>query len=286
MNGAASARKVEAYVRARFAAMTASLQRVASDVASSDVVRRRMRGAADDQAARVLFDEAERALQADASGLAPHAITIYTKEGAAQAWAGRPSDVPRERIVNAPAALFVTPSPLGLRLVYVQPILAPGGETARVGAVAVEQVLSPAPAASTIAASDFYMPSPIAAVAVRTEGAGELSRGGFVMTAPDGKPLLQASVGADTVDQARRLWRRHVTAAVIVVLAITLLMMAGPLLDRRGVARRVADEAALTAGIIAVAVGGCALLWLAFEIAAVPAWRSSVAVLLGSLCTM
>ncbi len=285
MNDAASARKVETYVRARFAAMTASLQRVANDVASSDVVRRRMRSAADDQAARVLFDEAERALRPDASALAPDAITIYTQDGAARAWAGRPSDIPRERI-GAPAALFVTPSPLGLRLVYVQPILAPAGETARVGAVAVEQVLSPAPTASTITATDFYMPTPIAPVSLRTEGAGELSRGGFVMTAPDGKPLLQASVSAEAVDQARRLWRRRVTAAVIVVLAITLLTMAGPLLDRRAVARRVADEVALTAAVIAIAVGGCALLWLAFEMAAAPAWRSSVAVLLGSLCTM
>ena len=283
-NDAAAARKIEARVRTQFAEMTTSLQRVAHAVASSDVVRGRMRATADDEAARILFNEAERALQTGPSGPPPYAITIYTQGGAARAWAGRPSDIPLERI-TAPAALFVTPSPLGLRLVYVEPILAPGAENARVGAVAVEQVLSPAPAASTISANDFYMPTPIAPVSLRIEGAGELTRGGFVMAAPDGKALLQASVSPAALDQARRLWRRRVAAIVIAVLAITLLVMAGPLLDRRAGGRRMADDAALTAAIIAIVVGGCGLVWLAFETAAAPAWRSSVAVLLGSLCT-
>ena len=97
-NDAAAARKIEARVRTQFAEMTTSLQRVAHAVASSDVVRGRMRATADDEAARILFNEAERALQTGPSGPPPYAITIYTQGGAARAWAGRPSDIPLERL--------------------------------------------------------------------------------------------------------------------------------------------------------------------------------------------
>ncbi len=38
------------------------------------------------------------------------------------AWAGRPSELPLERI-NGPAALFIAPGPLGFRLVRIQPVV-------------------------------------------------------------------------------------------------------------------------------------------------------------------
>ena len=60
------------------------------------------------------------------------AVTIYDQAIVARAWAGAPSDMPNERI-SAPSTLFVTPSPLGLRLVHVQPIVNAEGGAARRG---------------------------------------------------------------------------------------------------------------------------------------------------------
>ena len=88
---------------------------------------------------RALFDLL-RDVRLGRGGTTDVAITIYDSQGVARAWAGRPSDLPQDRISGA-SDFFVTPSPLGLRLVYVQPILA--SPTRRVGSVAAENILSP-----------------------------------------------------------------------------------------------------------------------------------------------
>ena len=75
------------------------------------------------------------------------AVTIYDADGDARAWDGRASDLPKDRTTAASSSLFVTPSPLGLRLVFLQPMAAATPDHARLGAVAVEHVLTPAPAA-------------------------------------------------------------------------------------------------------------------------------------------
>ena len=103
--------------------------------------------------ARPLFDlvrEARRTSEA-ADQIA---VTIYDQAIVARAWAGAPSDIPNERI-SAPSTLFVTPSPLGLRLVHLRPIV--NGDGARLGAVATEHVLSPAPAATTLTPTDYTL---------------------------------------------------------------------------------------------------------------------------------
>ena len=108
---------------------------------------------------RALFDVA--ALARDRSPGDPHllAVTIYDSSGVARAWAGRPSDLLPERTKGG-AALFVTPSPLGLRLVYIQPIVDPA-RNARLGSAAVEHVITPAPATPELSAvsRNFLMPT-------------------------------------------------------------------------------------------------------------------------------
>ena len=99
---------------------------------------------------------------------------------------------PNERI-SGPSTLFVTPSPLGLRLVHVQPITS--SEGSRLGAVATEHVLSPAPAATTLTPTDYTLQTGLGPASLRTEGAGDLSRPGAVLlSTPSGEPLAEAWV--------------------------------------------------------------------------------------------
>ena len=121
-----------------------------------------------------------------------------------RAWAGRPSDIPSERI-RGPRAWFVTQSALGL---------AAGSRpsdrrrrAARSGVVAVEHPLSPAPAGGTIALADYELPTPIGPASLRMqyEGAGDRPRpNSFLLHAPGGDPLLEAAFTEQQVAAARR----------------------------------------------------------------------------------
>src|SRR5207237_67177 len=176
------------------------------------------------------------------------ALTIYDTAGSARAGAVRPSDLPRDRS-SGPASLFVTPSPLGLRLVYVEPILATTREHARLGTVAVEHVLSPSPAASTIntIGGDYVLPGHLVPVSLRTPGAANAaSPNSFVVASPQGVPLLQASIDMADLQQAREHLRRIVIAVAVGVVGVTMLLLVGPILDRRVAARSASRETALS----------------------------------------
>ena len=145
----------------------------------------------------------------------------------------------------------MTRSALGLRLVLVQPIVssepaggagspaATGpavGDGRRVGAVAVEHVLSRAAAGAAIAQVEDSFPTSIAPVSLRprSEGADEAPRpGAFLLRTPAGAALLEGFVALTDVRQARADWRATVTGWVIVILGVTQLLLIGPLLDRR-----------------------------------------------------
>ena len=97
---------------------------------------------------RALFDAVAEAARRSGSDVA---ITIAAADGTAVAWAGRPQAVPDSRQNGGPT-LVLAPGALGLRLVYVEPVRITSQGTARVvGAIAAEQLLSPA---STVAARD------------------------------------------------------------------------------------------------------------------------------------
>src|SRR5437762_9892745 len=58
---------------------------------------------------------------------------------------------------------------------------------------------------------------------------------GFVIPSPGGGPLVDAEVSPDDLNQARTRWRDLVRGAALGVVALTLLLCAGRLLDlRRG----------------------------------------------------
>ncbi len=162
-------------------------------------------------------------------------ITIYDSTGAARAWAGRPSEIPDERILGD-RAYFVAPGPLGLRLVYVEPIvLESASDTRRVGSVAGERVLSPALGLQDQSTDSYHLTSAIANARLRTvyEGAGtNPSALTFPLQSPDGDLLLEAEVLEDDLVAARSAWRRFVLLVTAIGLAFAVVVGCATLLTR------------------------------------------------------
>ena len=225
---ATAAARVESLFRREFDGMTAALAEVAASIATNPAARDL---AAGPEAARTLFD-----LLANVRGASPHpddiSVTVYdAMRVEARAWSGRPSDIPPERVVG-PQNLFVTRSALGLRLVQVTPIN--GADGRRLGAVAVEHVLSRAAAGAAIALGEDSLPTSIAPVTLRVEGAGDTARDGtFLLAHAHGCPARRRLRRARDLQKTRAAWRRTVMGWVIVILGVTQLILIGPLLDAR-----------------------------------------------------
>jgi len=264
--------RVEQDVRAAFVEMTSDVRGPARGLAGDpDVSRAMASDVATDEADRILFDAATNARQQIPEDLEVLAVTIYDANGRPRAWAGRASDLTDDR-TKGPPSLFVTPSPFGLRLVYLQPIASPSSDRARLGSVAVEHVLTPAPpSAVLLTPSAYVMPTARGPISLRLHDArapvgASPAAATFVIAAPDGSPLLDASVAPSELAAARVRLRRTVVALTTAILAFTVLLFAGPLLDARAGARAARREWLLTLLILAVVLAGSALLWLAFRI--------------------
>ena len=264
-SAAAASSRAEQYLAQRFAAMTTALDSVSRRIADDETTPAALAGGED--GARALFDvtAAARASAADAEEIA---VTVYNEPGAAVAWAGRPSEIPRER-VSGPRTLFVTRSPLGLRLVHVQPLTAPDGR--RLGSVAAEHVIAPAPAGGALTSGDFTLPTPLAPafLRLRHEVPADAPRDGTLhLRAPGGELLLEASVPPAALHAARSAWRRRVLATLIGVAGVTLLLLVGPALDRRAAARDERPFLRATAAALALTASGGWLLWAAAAVLA------------------
>jgi signal transduction histidine kinase len=266
-----SVERVDTEIRREFGEMTSLLATLANTIAADGDTVRALRAArslqSEPEAARALFDVLDRRLRA-VKGRADVAVTVYDfPEGVARAWAGRPSDIPDERI-RTPRSWFVTQSPQGLRLVHVLPVS--GGDDAPLGVVAAEHALSPAPAAASIAPADYVLPTKFGPASLRLgiEGAGEQpSSAGLLLRAPGGEVLVEASVSSEQLARARASWRRQVMAVVLGILSLTMLVLVGPLLDRRAAARPPRAAANLTIFAVALIAAGTAVGWAALDAA-------------------
>jgi len=261
----AAAARVEQQVRRSFDRMTTVLTRVAVGVALDPAAARAISGGP--EAARDLFDLVDRRLAE--AGTVPDtvAVTVYDKAGIALAWVGRPSDVRDSDRLSGPSAFFLAPSPLGLRLVHTLPILA--ADQRRVGSVAAEHVLSPAPATATIPPSGYVLETPLGPASLRTrwEGAGDRPRENvFLLHAPGGEPLVEVSMSPADLSSARHAWRRRVVASVLVILAITGLLLIGPILDCRASATTPRQFLGTTSGALALLAVAFAIVTVAMAI--------------------
>ena len=249
--------RVEAELRQRFDASAATLGTIAARVAAGPEIAH---AAPRDQATlKRLFDSVSAAVPEDEAGRT--GITIYDAVGAPLAWAGRVSDLPKEVVLGA-ATLMVAPGPLGPGLIRIEPVTRGG---ARVATVVVEQALGTSRAAPGITGT-FAMPTSIVPVTLRVRAGGAPSPPQpfrFFVPARDGGFVLEADVSPGDLAAARARWRAMTRAAVLGVLALTLLLWTGPLLDRRRQTRKLSPFLGITALLIAIVAVSRAVLFVA-----------------------
>lgn len=254
--------RVEQHVRRRFDDLARTLQRTAVSLATEPGLPAGLSG--DRTALARLFELTRDAVPAGSDDLA---VTVYDATATPRAWTGRPAELSREHILSE-SAFHVVSGPLGLRLLYVEPIVAIGaGATrrTRIGSVSTERVIAagaglaagegPSPLSSSIAPLDLR--------AADEAPAAEPGHRRFTLTTPRGEPLLEASVADDDLDRARTAWKRSARDAGFVLAALVLGLTALPELVR---APRGPDGGTVLRGTVAAFCAlsaACALLWTA-----------------------
>ncbi|MEX2270393.1 MAG: HAMP domain-containing sensor histidine kinase [Vicinamibacterales bacterium] len=259
---AAAFSRVEAEVRRSLETMSDELQaRAAAIAADAQRIAEAARG--DQTAATTLFAdiEAQHGRHDDRVALTVYGPT-HGRVSRALAWSDGPAeDLPPDRVEGA-EALFVADGTLGLRLVYVTPVVGP--DRVRVGAVATERILVPALGVER-GASVRVLPATLAPVQLRTryEGAGESAGPNtFVLHARTGEVLLQGYVDPAALARARDRYRRGVLAIAGLALAFTLALFVGPILDSRQRAWGVGRAVALTGlAVAAIAAARWVVSW-------------------------
>ena len=228
----ASARqRIERDVRGAFDVMSRGLQVIARSVADPEALVAAARN--DEGAARTLFVAAQGAAEAPTSDV-ELAVTAYETGGQPLAWAGRPSELPKDRL-EGDEAWFIAQGALGLRLVYTMPVNDASGT--RVGTIASEQSIRPPNTTGAAARTDqFQFPGQLTPVSlelafedVRTTPDPDR----IDVVGPNGRHLVTAIVTPTDIAQARGRWRRAAASLAEITGAIFLLLLCGPLLDWR-----------------------------------------------------
>ena len=210
---------------------------------------------------RALLDRADQALRGRTAGV--FAVTAYRPSGTPLAWSGVPSEVPVERIAG-PETYFVAPGPLGLRLIYIKPVLDPVSRH-RVGVVVAERVVSSLRGIRMPTDEGVVAMPTIVPVTVRPHGAS-VPANSFVVEGPDNQPLLVAEVNPQAIRDARAMWRRRVSAVVLGILALTLIVSFPPLLRWRAslaAGHALAPQLKAIGLFIALVAAARLFLWLA-----------------------
>ncbi len=234
----AAAARVERVVRRQLDALTGSLRRTAATLTATAGP---LLAPSDADVTPQLFAIVETTQRTSPDDLS---ITIYGPDGAAIAWSGRPSELPRDRI-GGPAAFFVAPGPLGLRLVHIAPVTdtaAAGSSEAprRTGTLAIERVLSANTNVRHPNADRFALATSIASVELRAryEGAGEGHAAHvFLLRDATGAPFLEGRIDPAALVHARQQWRRVVNGIALAILAVAVVVLGGGALDRARIAR-------------------------------------------------
>ena len=237
-------------------------------------------GAARDTAAsRALFQTLASELTRDLTGSA--GLTVFSTRGTPLAWAGRVSDLPRDRL-EGPGSLFVSLDPMGPRLVRVEPVPDPARPTGPPLAVVVaEQLVVERADVASPASDTFRLPTSVVDVDLRaTPGlAPPTPPYSFAITSASGAVLADADVSPADLAAVRARWRASIRAAVVSVLALALLLCAAPVLEVRRHTARPGAFAAATLGLVAILSAGRLLLGAALDPLADPSVAGPVTLL-------
>jgi signal transduction histidine kinase len=253
---AAVRRALEQDARRHVAGIVERLQRLAGTLARQPEVRAGLRDAT--EAPRRLFAVLDAAVDPEVDG---PALTTYDAAGRPIAWAGRPSELPADRVL-AGANLFVAQASLGLRLVAIEPIAESATSPRRIGTMAAEAPLSAAVARGprdSFVVDTGYGPVIFSRSFVASEGPPHA----FVIRAPSGAPLLQATIADDAPAQARARWRGRTDALALGLLALTVAIAAAVIAIERQAGRDPRRRFAATLLALAFVALGWALISLA-----------------------
>jgi signal transduction histidine kinase len=258
--------RLETGVRQTFDEMAQQLRASTELLADADLVRQAAAG--DEAATERLFRAAREAIAAG-GGTSDSALTVVAPDGSAVAWAGRPSDLAGGRLASAESYLFSSTA-LGPRLVYVRPL---GTGASKAGTIVAERSVVSAerlqPGGSLregAAPADAVVTVPTRLAPVTIQPAAAASRNDpetFLVSAPDGAPLVTATVSAGDLRATRERWRRASWSISLLTLAIGLVLLVGPLLDWRNQTRRGAHYVRATVMAAAVVVAARVLARLA-----------------------
>lgn len=262
--------------RLRFGADTAASGRVLADEVRRDLgaiaqdladVAKRLAAASEVPSALVAGPAGARTLFAvlnrvQASSRAERAITLYDSSNEARAWVGRPSTISPLRLSSG-AALFVTPGPLGLRLIRIEPVL-DSAEARRVGTIAVEAVLSATAGIGLVDEPDYSWSTSLVDVDLVPRyvlPAPDAAAGSTVLSDTAGVPLLDVRIDETTIATARRNVRGRIVGAAALVLIATLVLLGAPL-DRWRRRSTASGFAFGTLGLCLLLLGARWLLWV------------------------
>jgi hypothetical protein len=250
--------RVDTSMRAEIAGVTTALGDIAAAIAREPAL---FDAAAVDPAGpgvRTLLDRADQALRGRAAGV--FAVTAYRPSGALPlAWSGVPSEIPVDRIVG-PETFFLARGPLGLRLIYIKPVLDAANH--RVGVVVAERVITALGAIGTSPEEGILAIPTLVPVTVRPYSNAQ-PPGGTIVTGPSGQPLLVAHISAQSVAEARARWRRNTSAAALGILALTLIVSLPPLLRWREHFPALTSHLKVVGVILALIAAARVLLWQA-----------------------
>lgn len=244
---ASAERRLTAEVQQRISRLAADLGRAVASVRQDAALVSALK--AHDVSSLVdLFD---RIAAADASAARPGlALAVYTAEGRALAWSGRPGQMSLDDLTGDDT-LFLAPGATGLRLVRVTPIHDRTAGDRRVGTMVAEAPLVPENSISREEGFVMHVGDIPVRLQVTAEKGSPVPPHAIVDESTN-TPLATLAIDPRDVARARARWRSRVLALEIALAGALLLLLIGPVADWRRVAPGPAVYAVLTAAMLVV----------------------------------
>jgi signal transduction histidine kinase len=260
----AAVARAEREVKDRFDGLAITLTgRTERVVAAADSIRA---AGTDLAATKALFSLLDATLPERGSAPMAAGITVFDALGVPLAWSGRVFDPPRERL-SGPRALYVSIGATGPRLVRVEPIASGDHPTARLATIVAEELVEPEAPPSPAPSDAFTMPAGAIDVTIRARPASGTAESpyAFLIRSAEGQLLAEAEVSAERLTAGRLRARAWTRAAIIAIIALTLLVATAPILERRRHTPNRRQFALATTVIVAALFGARVLLGTALR---------------------